>query len=116
MSQATTQILLPRTSYTGVSTITGTPVPAASYYLSSQNLQTLTWNLVLFLGIIKVQATLVDAPTEDDWFTVYTIDSATIPVALTQVSYYNIQGNFVWMRAKIEQFVAGDILNVKVSY
>jgi hypothetical protein len=116
MSQATTQILLPRTSYTGANSVIGTPVPAASYYLSSQNLQTLTWNLVLFLGIINVQATLVDSPTEDDWFTVYSIDSVTIPVALTQVSYYNIQGNFVWMRAKIENFTAGDILNVKVSY
>jgi len=116
MSQATTQILLPRISYSGADSVTGAPVAAASYYLSSQNLQTLSWNLMLFLGIINVQATLVDHPGESDWFTVYTIDSITIPDALTQISYCNIQGNFVWMRAKIEQFTSGDILNVKVSY
>lgn len=116
MSQATTQILLPVTSYTNSSSVIGNPVPAASYHLSSQNLQTLSWNLSAFAGIINIQATLVDSPNEQDWFTVYTMDSATIPIPVTKIGYHNLQGNFVWMRATIERFLTGRILNLKVSY
>jgi hypothetical protein len=113
MSQSTTLILLPQTSFTGInSTITGVKFPAASYYLSKQNLQTINWNVSTFTGTARVQATLAEDPTTDDWFTVLNI----VGNNTTQISFSNIPGNFVWIRVLLTSFSTGTINYIKVSY
>jgi hypothetical protein len=104
-------------SYNDVSVVSnsfeGTQQQAASYNLGSKDWQTVTWNLTGVTALIAIQATLAESPEETDWFTVYNISAVN---GLNQVSYANIQGNFVYMRAVVSGFTAGVIQNVKVSY
>jgi hypothetical protein len=113
MSQAAVAIVLPQTAYNGVDTVSGNSVQAASYYLSSQNLQTLSWSVTQFTGVVTINASLVDNPGINDWFTVYTLPSFN---NTTSVGYYNLYGNFVWLQASITNFVQGQVDNIKVSY
>jgi hypothetical protein len=120
MAQSTTIILLPQTSYTAgppASTIvTGNAYPAASYYLSSQDLQTVVYSVTGFIGTINIQATLMDTPQNDsDWFTVYNIPF-TNSSGTTLTSFENIIGNFVWIRIRITNFTMGAVNSIKVSY
>ena len=112
MAQATTVILLPQTSFTGINSIVGTPRPAAAYYLGNQDLQTLSWTLTSFSGLIIVQASLAETQTEDDWFVVFTLPCSDT----TSTSFSNLLGNFVHLRVKVNNFNKGTIQNIKVSY
>jgi hypothetical protein len=115
MAQTTTIILLPQTS--GQDTlVTGDKKPAASYYQGNKNLQTLTWDLTSFRGTIYVEATLADDPGSNDWVTVKVISNLGSP-GLTERSFENIIGNFVWMRVRILPFYTGSVIQyIKVSY
>lgn len=118
MAQATTLQLLSQTSYTNSTIIRGDKQPAAAYYMGNQDLQTLNWSLASFKGSIYVQATLASNPNiinDDDWFTVYEITGNTT----TGAGYYNLNGNFVWLRAKVsfaDYAGSGVIQYLKVSY
>jgi hypothetical protein len=112
MSQSTTLILLSQTNFNGDNpTVQGSKFPAASYYFSGQNLQTFTWSVTGFTGTAAIQATLVETPTANDWFTILNITGDN----LTQVTYQNVSGNFVWLRVSVT-FSLGTINYIKVSY
>jgi hypothetical protein len=116
MAQTTTEILFPQTAYSSNNNlIRGAKKAAAAYYLGNADLQTVTWSLTSVTGLITIQATLTTNPvetTDTDWFTVYQFNCDN----LTQNGYTNINGNFVWIRAKIAGFTQGVIQNMKVSY
>jgi hypothetical protein len=82
-------------------------VPAANYYGGQGALQTITYRLQDFVGIITIQATLNDLKESAPWFEVATygdgstVDTGTIPV--------NVVGNFTWLRAEITEFSGGTI-------
>jgi hypothetical protein len=128
MSSTTTLILLPETSYlnpgNGASyTVTGNSQPAASYYLGNRDLQTINTKLSNCTGNIVVEATLATNPNNNDWFKVYELEananatSNSAPQLASNVSAYtNIEGNFVYIRAKIEDFQGGTVQFIKVSY
>lgn len=115
MAQSTTQLLFPQTAYTSESLVRGDKRPAAAYYLGNADLQTVTYNVTSFTATIVIQASLVTNPvltTDDDWFPVYTL----VCNNLTTISYTNITGNFVWLRAKIQGWSQGIVNNIKVTY
>lgn len=119
MAQATTLILLPQTSHDAVGVVSGSIVgqkqAAASFYFGNKDLQTLTWNLTTFTGLITIQASLAENPStvvDDDWFTIKTIVGSNT----TQTSFDNLSGNFVWLRATVSGFNTGTIQHIKVSY
>lgn len=117
MSQTATKILLPQTSFNPSSPptiINGEKQSAASYYLSSKSVQTVTWNITNFTGHIVVQASLVTDPSasESNWFTIHTVSGTNS----TQNSFVNLTGNYVWIRVKITDFRSGTIQNIKLSY
>lgn len=112
MSQATTIILLSQTPFGSGPIINGEKQPAASYYLGGADLQTVTWNLTSVTAEIKIQASLSENPTSNDWFTVQTVNANN----LTEINFSNINGNFVWLRATVSGFTAGVIQSIKVSY
>ena len=128
MSQTTTLIMLPQTAYAnpgnGASyTVTGNSQPAAAYYLGNRDLQTVAIKLSSVTGNIVIDATLATSPTADDWFKVYELEanasapSNTAPQIASNASVYtNIEGNFVYMRAKIVDFDSGVLNYVKLSY
>ena len=128
MSQATTLILLPETAYVNPGngapyTVTGTSNPAAAYYLGNRDLQTVAVKLTQVTGNIVIEASLATSPTNNDWFQVYMLQANanaapnTAPEIASNASVYtNIEGNFVYIRAKIEDFNAGILHYVKLSY
>ena len=89
-------------------------VPAASYYGGQGSLQTITYRLQDFVGIITMEATLNDQQESAPWFEIATysdgstMETGTIPV--------NVLGNFTWIRARITGFDAGTIQSITVAY
>jgi hypothetical protein len=128
MSQATTLILFPQTAYINPGngapyTVTGNSQPAAAYYLGNQDLQTVTYGLANCTGNIVIEATLASTPSNSDWFRVYELvananaaSNSAPEIASNATAYTNIEGNFVYVRAKIEDFQGGVVNFVKVSY
>ena len=115
MAQSTIQLLFPQTSYTTQSLVRGEKRPAAAYYLGNADLQTLTWNITSLTATIVIQASLVTDPvesTDSDWFTIY----STVYNNATEISYANLTGNFVWIRAKVQGWSQGTLNNIKVTY
>ena len=88
-------------------------VPAANYYGGQGALQTITYSLAGFVGVITIEATLNDSRESAPWFEVTTlgdgstVDNGTIPV--------NVLGNFTWLRAKITGFESG-VITISVAY
>ena len=88
-------------------------VPAANYYGGQGALQTITYQLQDFVGVITIEATLNDLKESAPWFEVATYgdgstaDYGTIPV--------NAVGNFTWLRANITSFESGTI-TITVAY
>jgi hypothetical protein len=119
MAQTTALTMVPTTEYTGVATINlvGDKQPAASYISSGRNVQTLIWTLQNnFAGTIKVQASLATTPTVFDWFDVYTLPTTTSSTSGNQSGYYNLIGNYVWIRINITNWTAGNILKIAMTY
>ena len=117
MSQQTTLTLLPQTSYLNPGngapyTVTGNAQPAAAYYLGNKDLQTVNFSLTNVTGNIVIEATLASDSANADWFKVYEFEATTSNVN----SYTNIDGNFVYVRAKVEDFNNGTVNFIKVSY
>jgi hypothetical protein len=128
MSQTTTLILLPQTAYlnpgNGASyTVTGNTQPAAAYYLGNQDLQTVNLSLTNVTGNIVIEASLAISPSSTDWFKVYELvananaaSNSAPKIASNASSYTNVEGNFVYMRAKVNDFKGGTVNFVKLSY
>lgn len=117
MSQQTTLILLPQTVYQNPGngapyTVTGNAQPAAAYYLGNRDLQTVNFNLSNASGNIVIEATLASDSANAEWFRVYEYNAESSNVS----TYTNIDGNFVYIRAKVEDFNQGTVNFIKVSY
>lgn len=121
MSQTTTLVLLPQTVYSGLIgpsyTVTGNSQPAAAYYLSNQDMQTVNIKLTGVTGNILIEASLSTTPTDSDWFNVFTLEANNMSNTNSNASMStNVVGNFVHMRAKIADFSSGVVNHVRVSY
>lgn len=121
--KTTTLQLLPGTThgtpsgnYDGSSQdFSGEQQKAANYYGGFGGLQTVAFFFSGFQGRVKIQATLDSLPSQDDqWFDVLDVDYSSS--ATTASFSNNITGNFVWLRARVEDFQAGTITQVTVSY
>jgi hypothetical protein len=128
MSQATILVLLPQTTYNGggtanVYTVVGNAQPAAAYYLGNEDLQTVNIKLTQCSANIVIEATLNSNVSSAEWFKVYELvanansatGSDTFDASNASI-YTNIEGNFVYLRAKIEDFAGGVVNFVKLSY
>ena len=104
-------------------TVTGNSQPAAAYYLGNRDLQTVNVKLTNVTGNIVIEASLASTPTSTEWFRVYELEANanatpnSAPQLASNASIYtNIEGNFVYMRAKVEDFDGGTVQFVKLSY
>lgn len=128
MPQSTTLILLPETSYVNPGngapyTVTGNTQPAAAYYLGNRDLQTVNYKLSNVTGNIVIEASLATTPSSTDWFRVYELQAnanaaanSEPKIASNASAYTNIEGNFVFLRAKVENFNGGTVEFIKLSY
>ncbi len=128
MAQSTTLILLPQTVYQNPGngapyTVTGNSQPAAAYYLGNKDLQTMNLGLTNCTGNIIIEATLATQPTDTDWFKVYelvantnAVSNSAPQIASNASTYSNIEGNFVYVRAVVEDLASGVVNYIKISY
>lgn len=122
MNTFNNQVLLPLTTYgtpsgnyDGSSTaFFGNAIPAANYYQGQGSAQTAMISSTGFLGVLTIEASLNDWTEQAKWFTVTTYGNAT--VATTETVAINMEGNFVWLRAKVTDFTAGSIDSANVIY
>jgi hypothetical protein len=121
--KTTTLQLLPTTTYGTPSgnydgssqDFSGDRQQAANYYGGFGGLQTVAFYLNQFQGRIRIEATLDSNPEVDDnWFMISDFDSRT--TATTNNFSRNITGNFTWIRARVEDFDAGTISKIMLSY
>jgi hypothetical protein len=104
------------------------------YYGRSDGIHTVQWTLANFRGSISIQGSLAIDPIEADWFKArlgkedeYTIDTTgrISKSVLTTINYtdsttgsfsYNFTGNYVWVRARIEDWTTGSINSIILSH
>jgi hypothetical protein len=117
-----------------IETRSGSKFKGDGFYNRADGLHTVQWNLTNFVGTVSVQATLAVAPNENDWVKVnlgkgneYTIDTTgkLSTLSLTSFTYdssttgsfsYNFIGNYVWVRARIENWTSGTIDSILLSH
>ena len=80
-------------------------------------------NVTNCTGNITIEASLATTPTSTDWFKVYELEAnanaaanSAPQIASNASVYTNIDGNFVYMRAKVVDFEGGVVNFVKLSY
>jgi hypothetical protein len=86
-------------------TYTGAPTKGDGYYGYADGLHTASFHVRNFVGRIWLQATLVENPTEDDWFNIQ------LSVAKPYFEFDNesacrgatFTGNFVWVRTIVDR-------------
>jgi hypothetical protein len=124
-------------SHPGQSTVesrVGEKYKGDGFYGRTDGLHTVQWTITDFKGTVSVQATLAVNPIEEDWFTVslgkgdqYAVDTTGLvsKISINSVTYsdstdgsfsYNFVGNYVWVRAKIDNWTRGSINSIKLSH
>jgi hypothetical protein len=90
---------------------TGPATRADGYYGFADGMHTVAFYLKNFKGNLILEASLSDAPRESDWFPVgigYNTDFYQVETPETRVEAFNIVGNFVFLRAKIQRSHLGE--------
>ena len=84
---------------------TGDKIQADGYYGYADGLHTVVMFTTGYTGLLSIQATLASTPVEADWFDLFefnlTADSNTRGMTLS--------GNYVYLRAKVANRVAGSV-------
>ena len=84
---------------------TGDKIQADGYYGYADGLHTVVKYTTGYTGLLSIQATLASTPVEADWFDLFefnlTADSNTRGMTLS--------GNYVYLRAKVANRVAGSV-------
>lgn len=89
---------------------TSNPVKGDGYYGFADGLQTMSFHFSNFTGRLWVEATLMETPTESDWFHIdLDIDVPFLEMeAHTGTVGTSFQGNFVYLRVRIDRDYLGD--------
>ena len=85
---------------------TGPSTRADGYYGFADGMHTVAFYLKGFKGNLIIEATLSDEPRESDWFPIGIGANTTfyqVETPETRVESFNIVGNFVYLRAKIQR-------------
>ena len=119
---------------TDVQTLTGNRAKGTGYYGRSDGIHTVQFRITGFKGVITIQGTLVDEPTDGDWFDItlenpgeFSIDTTGLiaksadvenieyTTTTTESRTYNFTANVLWVRAKITEWTHGtvDFVNLR---
>lgn len=89
-------------------------VRAANYYGGQGSIQTAVISTTGFVGNVKLQATLNDQPSiQVAWSEVAAFDN---PSPITTTHTVTITGNFTFIRAEIDNFDAGTINSITLTF
>jgi len=89
----------------------GLATRADGYYGYADGLHTVAFYLKLFKGRVFIDATVADIPEETDWFPIAlgpSLDHVDFEEATTKIETFNVIGNFVFLRARIERAFKGE--------
>lgn len=88
---------------------TSDPVKGDGYYGFADGLHTMSFHVSNFTGRIFVEATLVEQPTDNDWFLI-SLENETDYLEFdnqTATVGTSFQGNFVYLRVRIDRDYVG---------
>jgi hypothetical protein len=88
---------------------------AANYYRGRGSIQNVIISVTGFEGIMYVEACLDSTASAANWFTTLVYgDGSSVPIS----DYFSaaVQGNFTWLRVRVEAFSGGTINAVTVTY
>jgi hypothetical protein len=97
----------------------GEKVKGDGYYGRSDGLHTVQYNTDGFIGTIYMQATLAVDPTEDDWFALPSTKQVSVDADAetgNDAFVYNFTGNFVWVRAVIDNWTDGAVASIFLNH
>jgi|TARA_B110000238_G_C16046634_1_gene404208 hypothetical protein len=77
--------------------VVGSNFKGDGYYGRSDGLHTAQYDYVGFTGTMKIEATLANTPTNDDWFAVDTLVLSN----QTGTTIANFTGNYIWLKASV---------------
>lgn len=118
-------------------TVTGEAFKGDGYYGWGDGVHTAEIQITGFIGNITLQASLATLPDDSDWFsipltlsgsetlvidTTGAISKITVPqvirytTATTSVKVYNFTGNFVWVRAIVNNWTSGTINRILFNH
>lgn len=101
-------------------TVTGDKYKGDGYYSRADGLHTVQYNLSgdgesnTFRGRIVIQASLATTPGTSDWFDVSATDQTYTGSSGSFI--YNFTGNYVWVRAYVEDWTDGNIASIKLNH
>ena len=102
-----------------IETVTGEQYKGDGYYGRSDGFHSVQYNLIGFIGTIKMQATLSINPTDTDWFDVDGTSHTSTAVE-TDASegghIYNFTGNYVWVRTIVSNWTDGTVSSVYLNH
>jgi hypothetical protein len=91
------------------------PGKAANYYRGNGSIQTITFGVNNFVGLVTLQATLETNPNDAEWFDLYDFGDPSTVYPLTDRHPTTVTGNFTWLRVFVQNFDSGNI-TVTVNY
>ena len=107
------------TGFEEVLTATSEPVRGDGYYGRADGFHTVQYNLLGLVGTLKIQATLAIDPSETDWFTVYENAynlTSTPGVEEPANKLTNFTGNYVHIRARVENWSDGTVESIYLNH
>jgi hypothetical protein len=118
------ETILPSSTHVGDSsaqTLVSEKFTGDGYYGRSDGLHTVQYSLNGFRGTIIIEATLASDPQEEDWFIVYSQNhelSGSLPGNNQQKESHieNFTGNYVWIRARLEDWSDGTVNFIKLNH
>jgi hypothetical protein len=117
---ANSEIILSANTHPGDSTtetVTGDKYKGDGYYGRSDGFHTVQYTLEGFVGTIDIQATLAVDPADADWFTIYTQAYPVVNDEGTTGSFMtNFTGNYVWVRAYINNWTDGSVNSIQLNH
>jgi len=90
-------------------TYTSDAVKGDGYYGFADGLHTMSFHVSNFTGRIHLEATIVEQPTENDWFPI-DLDNITSYLqytASTSTKGTSFEGNFVYLRVRVDRSYLG---------
>ncbi len=94
---------------------TSDPVKGDGYYGFADGLHTCSVHVQNFTGRIWMEATLVDEPTDADWFPLQ-LTSSTMYAEYneeTKTEGFSFTGNFVYLRARVDRsYISGQTYSI----
>jgi hypothetical protein len=89
--------------------LTNNAVKGDGYYGFADGLHTMSFHVSNFTGRIHLEATIVEQPTENDWFPIDLDNLAPYLqyTAETTTKGSTFEGNFVYLRVKVDRAYLG---------